>query len=286
MTLLWHLRVLGELQSGCLGLWLSWQLIPWFLVHRSLSSPPSAHLYSYLSFLFQPCFWLILPPTLLLLLCHFHLSHPISPSIAPPPSSLPSVSQPPVPASSLFPSLFLSVSLRCKQKNVQPVHPRLHSMVEITFTYPPKFKWKHTLPSPMQCAHLLLRLMPFLQQKQDQVDIFHLASGHCRASLVAQPVKNPPATRETWVQSLGWEDTLEKGKATNSTILAWRTQTIQSMGLQRVGHDWAACTFAFWTLCHFSCCLWEGLLPEPECVRHSRCGQHAPVQTHRHTDTF
>ena len=42
------------------------------------------------------------------------------------------------------------------------------------------------------------------------------------ASLVAQLVKNPPATRETWVRSLGWEDPLEKGKATRSGILAWR----------------------------------------------------------------
>ena len=42
------------------------------------------------------------------------------------------------------------------------------------------------------------------------------------ASLVAQLVKNPPAMRETWVQSLGWEDALEKGKATHSSILAWR----------------------------------------------------------------
>ena len=43
------------------------------------------------------------------------------------------------------------------------------------------------------------------------------------ASLVVQLVKNPSATRETWVQSLGWEDPLEKGKATHSSILAWRT---------------------------------------------------------------
>ena len=40
------------------------------------------------------------------------------------------------------------------------------------------------------------------------------------ASLVAQLVNNPPATQETWVQSLGWEDPLEKGKATYSSILA------------------------------------------------------------------
>ena len=41
-------------------------------------------------------------------------------------------------------------------------------------------------------------------------------------SLVAQLVKNPPAMHETWVRSLGWEDLLEKGKATHSDILAWR----------------------------------------------------------------
>ena len=43
-----------------------------------------------------------------------------------------------------------------------------------------------------------------------------------RASLVAQMVKNPPATQETQVQSLGWEDPLENGQATHSSILAWR----------------------------------------------------------------
>ena len=42
------------------------------------------------------------------------------------------------------------------------------------------------------------------------------------ASLVAQLVKNPPAVWEIWVQSQGWEDALEKGKATHSSILAWR----------------------------------------------------------------
>ena len=63
------------------------------------------------------------------------------------------------------------------------------------------------------------------------------------ASLVAQLVKNPPAVRETWVRSLGWEDPLEKGIATHSSILAWRIpwmeepRRLQSMGLQRVGHN-------------------------------------------------
>ena len=43
-----------------------------------------------------------------------------------------------------------------------------------------------------------------------------------RASLIAQLVKNPPAMGKTWVRSLGWEDPLEKGKATHSSALAWR----------------------------------------------------------------
>ena len=61
-----------------------------------------------------------------------------------------------------------------------------------------------------------------------------------RASLVAQLVKNPPAMQETWVQSLGWEDHLEKEMATHSSILACKTPWkgepggLQSMGLQRV----------------------------------------------------
>ena len=56
--------------------------------------------------------------------------------------------------------------------------------------------------------------------------------------LVAQSVKNLPAVQETWVQSLGWKDTLEKEMATHSNILAWkRTEEpgrLQSMGLHEL----------------------------------------------------
>ena len=64
-----------------------------------------------------------------------------------------------------------------------------------------------------------------------------------RVSLVVHIVKNLPAMQETRVQSLGWEDPLEKGQATHSSILAWRIPWteepggLQSMGSQRVGHD-------------------------------------------------
>ena len=68
------------------------------------------------------------------------------------------------------------------------------------------------------------------------------------ASLVAQTVKNSPAMWETWVRSLGWEHALEEGIATHSSLLAWRIPWIekpgrlQSMGLQRVKHDWVTFT--------------------------------------------
>ena len=61
-------------------------------------------------------------------------------------------------------------------------------------------------------------------------------------------VKNLPAMQETRVRSLGWEDPLEKGIATHSSILAWRIPWreepggLQSVGFQRVGHDWATKT--------------------------------------------
>ena len=64
-------------------------------------------------------------------------------------------------------------------------------------------------------------------------------------SLVAQTVKPLPAMWETWVQSLGREDPLEKEMATHSSTLAWKIPwteepgRLQSMGWQRVGHDWA-----------------------------------------------
>ena len=62
-------------------------------------------------------------------------------------------------------------------------------------------------------------------------------------SLVAQMVKNLPAVQDSGVQSLGWEDPLKKGMAIHSSIFAWRipwteeSVGLQSMGLQRVGHD-------------------------------------------------
>ena len=71
------------------------------------------------------------------------------------------------------------------------------------------------------------------------------------ASLVAQKAKNPPVMQEILVQSLGWENPLEKGMATPSSILAWEipwaedSDGLHFMGLKRVGHDLVTNTFTF-----------------------------------------
>ena len=95
-----------------------------------------------------------------------------------------------------------------------------------------------------------------------------LSSAHCPGQcgpelsmhmpwVVAQIVRILPAMRETRVQSLGWEDTLEKRMATHSIILAWRIPWtgdpggLQSIGSQRVRHDWVTNTFPFFS-CHES----------------------------------
>ena len=83
-----------------------------------------------------------------------------------------------------------------------------------------------------------------LRRQKDLTFKWQLTMQVIWASLVAQMVKSLPAVWETQVQSLGWEDPLAKEMATHSSILAWkilRTEEpggLQSMGFQRVGHDW------------------------------------------------
>ena len=80
-----------------------------------------------------------------------------------------------------------------------------------------------------------------LKEKQEQINRKRLKKN--MAFLVAQMVNNLPSVWETWFQSLGWKDPLEKGMATHSSILAWRIPwteepgRLQLMGSQRVGHD-------------------------------------------------
>ena len=88
-------------------------------------------------------------------------------------------------------------------------------------------------------------LLPKCHLKDSNSGIYWVPPLACGTSLVAQTVKHPPTMWETWVQSLGWDDLLEKEMATHSSILAWKIPwmeepgRLQSMGLQRGGHNWA-----------------------------------------------
>ena len=89
------------------------------------------------------------------------------------------------------------------------------------------------------------------KEKRQLTELYPCWLRRQRICLVAQTVKNPPAMWETWVWSLGWEDSLGEGMATHSSAHAWRISRIeepgrlQSLELQRVGHGWATNTFIF-----------------------------------------
>ena len=93
-----------------------------------------------------------------------------------------------------------------------------------------------------------------------QLNIWSLSSSFLApwASLVGQRVTNLPAVQETGVWPLGWEDPLEEGIATYSSILVWRIPWteepggLQSTGLQRVRHNWVTNTFTFLCCLRFS----------------------------------
>ena len=92
-------------------------------------------------------------------------------------------------------------------------------------------------------VEVFLELSCFFYDPADVGNLISGSSAFSGASLVAQSVKHLPAMRDTWVQLLGREDPLEKEMSTHSSILAWKISWIenpgglQSMGLQRVGHN-------------------------------------------------
>ena len=94
-----------------------------------------------------------------------------------------------------------------------------------------------------RCTRLSDVHFPFRYQNTETCNI--TTTDFC-ASLVAQSIKDSPAVRETRVRSTVWEDLLDRGTATHSSILAWRIPRteepggLQSMGSQRVRHDWAS----------------------------------------------
>ena len=71
---------------------------------------------------------------------------------------------------------------------------------------------------PLRKENHILRIIMFSNHNI----LIRMSFTSSRASLVAQLVKNQPEMWEAWLQSLGWEDPLEKGKATHSSVLAWR----------------------------------------------------------------
>ena len=127
-----------------------------------------------------------------------------------------------------------------------------HDWVTFTFTVKPPWqnftRTSHVFP----CCDLLWKCSFFCYAEAHFLQSF-LPLGFP----VAQMVKNLPAMLEIQVRSLGQEGYLEKQMATHSNILAWRIPCtekpggLQSMGSQRVGHDWATNTFTFLT---FICC--------------------------------
>ena len=112
------------------------------------------------------------------------------------------------------------------------------------------YEWFLCTKQPCDCFNCLILFNP--HNYPVMIILLTLFSRRvCWASLVAQLVKNLSAMWETWVRFLGWEDPLERGMANHSSILAWRIPwTVQSMGSQRVGHNWETFTF---TLSHALC---------------------------------
>ena len=128
-----------------------------------------------------------------------------------------------------------------KHPAVQNRKPWIHPSL---FILPPSCLCPPLLPS-LQSACQLIHWLHFWDGSW--INWYLFIPG---VSLRAQLVKNPPAMQETPVRFLGWEDPLEKKKATHSNILAWRIPwTIQSMESQRVGHDWATFTSLLHSYC-------------------------------------
>ena len=112
--------------------------------------------------------------------------------------------------------------------------------------------WLWETPGPMHSHYFTPGLQGIFLTQELNWCLYVSCIGR-QVSLMAQTVKNPPTMSETWVQSLGWEDHLEKGMTTHSSILTWRIPWteepcgLKSMGSQRVRHDRVTFTFTFST---------------------------------------
>ena len=122
----------------------------------------------------------------------------------------------------------------CEHSGGRKGWEKLRDQHQLTFTNFSKYadNYFHYSSHVFPCSHI-----------SSLMNIYLVPSFHILASLVAQRLKHLPAMWETWVQSLGQEDPLEKEMATHSSILAWRIPWmeepggLESTGSQRVRHD-------------------------------------------------
>ena len=134
------------------------------------------------------------------------------------------------------------------------IHSKTKSKIEIVILIVNYFKLLHYSSNALSITALNRHSSEWMNEPLSYIIFYTICppqkatSSWLLACLVAQMVKNLPAMQETWVWSLGQEDPLEKGMATHSSILAWKiTWTekpggLQSIGSQRVRHDWADST--------------------------------------------
>ena len=132
-----------------------------------------------------------------------------------------------------------------------------HAMILVFWMLSFKPAFFHSSLSPLSRGSLVpLHFLP--------LQWYHL---HIWASLVAQFVKNLPATWETWVWFLGWEDLLEKGMTTHSSILAWRIPMDRGAwwtivhGVAKSQHNWETKHSTSWEMVQEALSFWRSLVP-------------------------
>ena len=129
--------------------------------------------------------------------------------------------------------------------------PGKNTGVDCHFLLPGIFLTAESNSSFLCLLHWKADSLPLSHLLKPQLFLIELIQEQWRASQVTLTVKNLPATQETQVWSLAWEDPMEKGMASRSTILTWRilwTEKpggLQSIRSQRVGHEWVTHTFTF-----------------------------------------
>ena len=156
-------------------------------------------------------------------------------------------------------------------KIMLPVGSPPPSFINSMFAFCCCYCFKEHLANHFEMSNPLYLKVRWRINGHSKASLYVLPEG--RTSLVAQMVKHLPTVRETWVQSLGQEDLLEKKMATHSSILAWRIPwteehgRLQSIGSQRVRHNWAtSLSFTLYSL-NIMKCIWPCVGPKKSIIR-------------------